>query len=339
MSVDTSRPMRRRRRLLYGVLGLAVASFLILSPSPIEEQFWALLAPVKLIRPVTAARSFEPPRRVFLITFDGLSIPLFEAAAPPTLVDLSRDGRVATSAKTVADSTLESHAALVAGLPPDKNGLDTHTYRPWSRFRTTTLFGLCARSGLRCGLIAEKEKLAAIAVNEPGVTHFECVHGSRAVLDAALAYVRTDDPDFVMIHLGDTDGVGHRAGWASAEQRAVLLRMDQELAGFLVQASSARARPLSILITADHGGWNKRHWSGEPWVDRVPWILWGDGVVPGKLPAEISVLDTAPTLAALLGLAAPAEWEGTSRVETPGVGAVLDGGQVPPNDGPSANPG
>lgn len=306
---------RRWRRSVFSILGLALVVAVIFMPNPIEEQFWALLSPRELTRPPSGApRAIEPTRRVLLVTLDGLSLPLLEKTQPPTLMDLRRDGRAASVAQAVADSTLESHGAMVSGVTPARSGFETHTYRPWSRFLTPTVFGMCGQKGLRCGLIVGKEKLAAIAIHEPGVGRYECVHGARLVLDTALAYIRSADPDFLMIHLGDTDGVGHRSGWESPEQMSVLREVDKRLGEFLVAAVSAQPRPLSVIVTADHGGWNHRHWAGDPNVDQVPWILWGDGIEPDSIPQVVSALDTAPTIAALLGQPPFPEWQGQARV-------------------------
>jgi arylsulfatase A-like enzyme len=45
----------------------------------------------------------------------------------------------------------------------------------------------------------------------------------------------------------------------------------------------------------------------------IPWMMLGAGVKRGyAIQRAVSLLDTAPTIARLLGLKPPREWEGTS---------------------------
>jgi arylsulfatase A-like enzyme len=45
----------------------------------------------------------------------------------------------------------------------------------------------------------------------------------------------------------------------------------------------------------------------------IPWIIYGQGIRKGHaIQRAVSLLDTAPTIARLLDLKTPREWEGTS---------------------------
>lgn len=316
-------PARRRHRARRWIIGLLVFGFLVEFPNPFEELFWGLFTPKRIDRPTVtdaALSAASAERLVLLISFDGLAKTVLERRMPSTIADLVRDGSVAAFANDLSDSTLESHGVTISSQPTDESGFSAHTYRPWSRFRGPTVFTVCAREGLRCALIAGKAKLAALVAREPGCERFEYVrdpgkNGSgRQVLDAALAYIRERNPDFVMIHLPDVDVVGHRHGWGSDPQLEALTALDGALRDFLVAASMATPRHLAILISADHGGFGTSHHEGRPEVSQVPWILWGDGIPHGLIASEVSQLDTAPTVARLLGVPAPPEWRGQNRV-------------------------
>jgi arylsulfatase A-like enzyme len=67
----------------------------------------------------------------------------------------------------------------------------------------------------------------------------------------------------------------------------------------------------AILVTADHGGHARSHGTETEEDMRIPLILRAPGLAQGSVfEGEISILDMAPTVAGLLGLARPAEWVG-----------------------------
>ena len=63
----------------------------------------------------------------------------------------------------------------------------------------------------------------------------------------------------------------------------------------------------------DHGGHERTHGTEAPEDMTIPWMLAGPGIRAGHtLQGPVSLLDTAPTLARLLGLSAHPHWEGRS---------------------------
>ena len=89
--------------------------------------------------------------------------------------------------------------------------------------------------------------------------------------------------------------------------------LDQQIGHFLERLTAQADRPIAVLVTADHGGSGKNHTGDLPENLEIPWIAWGDGVRAGVDPGPVSILDTAPTLLALLGFPAPAGWAGRPR--------------------------
>ncbi len=66
-----------------------------------------------------------------------------------------------------------------------------------------------------------------------------------------------------------------------------------------------------VLVHADHGGHERTHGTDSPEDMTIPWILAGPGVRAGhELQTPVGLLDTAPTLARLLGVQPDAQWEG-----------------------------
>ena len=67
----------------------------------------------------------------------------------------------------------------------------------------------------------------------------------------------------------------------------------------------------TVLLQSDHGGHERTHGTTMPEDMTIPWIAAGPDIRAGRtIAAPVSLLDTAPTLARLLGIAPHHEWEG-----------------------------
>jgi predicted AlkP superfamily pyrophosphatase or phosphodiesterase len=260
-----------------------------------------------------------PPRaatayRVVLVSIDGLSPEVLEAARAPVIARLSREGLSAARAETVEPpTTLPAHTSMLSGLPVAAHGVRWNRYYPWLRIDADTLFTLCRRDGLRCGLFVAKDKLAHLAEHEPGVERFGLEGKPARVFDLAASYLAGRDPDLTVVHLGDVDGIGHVKGWGSPEQLEAVERIDTALGDFLERVRGVGSGRLALIVTADHGGSGNDH-GGDPSDYRIPWIVWGEGIAAGRIEEPVSILDTAPTVLALLGRDPPASWTGHARV-------------------------
>ena len=67
----------------------------------------------------------------------------------------------------------------------------------------------------------------------------------------------------------------------------------------------------TVIITSDHGGHGVTHGSDSPEDMIIPIFLIGDSFAAGKEIAGASILDVAPTVVHLFGVAPQKAWEGT----------------------------
>jgi arylsulfatase A-like enzyme len=75
--------------------------------------------------------------------------------------------------------------------------------------------------------------------------------------------------------------------------------------------AAGRLAGMAIFVMADHAGHDRDHGAGTRLDLTIPWIASGAGIRKGhKIGTPVSLIDTAPTLAHLLGLPQPQEWEG-----------------------------
>ena len=70
----------------------------------------------------------------------------------------------------------------------------------------------------------------------------------------------------------------------------------------------------TIIFLADHGGHDRTHGTDMPEDMTIPLFFMGPRFEKGKILAEASIKDVAPTVAALLECEAAEEWEGRSHI-------------------------
>jgi len=67
----------------------------------------------------------------------------------------------------------------------------------------------------------------------------------------------------------------------------------------------------SVIIQADHGGHDRSHGTDCAEDMTIPWMAVGPHVKANyAIQGPVSLLDTAPTLARMLGIAPSDEWDG-----------------------------
>jgi hypothetical protein len=119
--------------------------------------------------------------------------------------------------------------------------------------------------------------------------------------------------EFVVLLLGAVDVAGHAHGGKSPLYRDAALIADHALSRALARVDLDQD---AIIITADHGHTNRGgHGGVEPEVMTVPFIAVGAGIKPGASANDARLIDIAPTVAALLGIAAPGHGLGRTMTE------------------------
>jgi arylsulfatase A-like enzyme len=67
----------------------------------------------------------------------------------------------------------------------------------------------------------------------------------------------------------------------------------------------------AVVVQADHGGHGRNHGTDAPEDMTIPWLAAGPSIRAGHvIQTPVSLLDTAPTIAHMLGLKASPQWEG-----------------------------
>lgn len=280
------------------------------SPSPVvilpTASLTAAATTTATARPSATPRPARP--RVVLISVDGLRPDAITPATMPNLLALAQRGSYTFQAQTIyPPATLPAHTSMFTGQLPETHGVTWNDYAPARGVITaTTFFGLAHAAGLRTALIAGKEKFAHFNTPEALDVYTFARGGDPEVVDEALRQAAAG-VDVLGVHLPNPDYFGHLTGWMSPVYVFQLSRTDAALGRLL----AALPADTVVLVTADHGGLDFTHGRRIPEDLTIPWIIAGPGVrVNAALSDPVNIVDTAATLAYLLGLTLPPEAAG-----------------------------
>ena len=256
--------------------------------------------------------------KVLLILVDGMRSDSLDACGHPYVAALRRESVSTPRARSVVPPvTLPCHMSLFHSVPPARHGVTTNVYVPQVR----PLEGLCdylARFGRRCAMFYSWEQLRDLS--RPAslsaslfLSGKDLGYGPATgpLVKSAMETMAQLAPDFVFLYLGEPDEVGHNEGWMSpAYLRSVRSAWDS-----IQQVLEQLPPSYTALVTADHGGHDRTHGVDCPEDMTIPLFLRGGPFAPGAAAEDVvSLLDIAPTVAALLGLPPAKGWEGRCLV-------------------------
>ena len=277
----------------------------------------------------TAGATFTPAppiSRVLIVTFDGLRPDAIAEAKMTNVLSLMQSGAYTLNAQTIMPSvTLPSHASMLTGMCPAKHIVRWNDYVPENGYaRGTDIFDLAHGIGLQTAMVVGKEKLRH--VTEPSSTDFFAFMDETDKIDdfttidrLAISQVKVGF-NLMFVHFPNGDLVGHEEGWMSRAQLKAYAKDDKAF-GLILQSLKDRGmyEDTIIIVTSDHGGHDTSHGSDAPEDLTIPWIISGPRVYPGQITTQVHTMDTAATIAFVLGLPIPPEWDGVPVFEAFGL--------------------
>ena len=251
-----------------------------------------------------------PP--VVFISLDGVRPDALTAANCPTLNSIRERGASTLQARSVMPCiTLPCHTSVFHSVPPARHGITSNIYVPMAR-PLPGLVEVARAAGKRVAFFYNWEQLRDVA--RPGSVHFSYFKdnwhdqdGDAEIIGQARRFIARERPDFAFVYAGTIDGVGHDRGWMSDEYLRQLERVDKLLDGFF----EALPAEYTAIIHSDHGGHERSHGADIPEDMTIPWMAVGPKIKKGyAIQSEVSLLDTAPTIARFLEIQPHPEWEG-----------------------------
>lgn len=254
--------------------------------------------------------------KAILIVVDGMRADAPAAAGHPFADAFIARSRRSLKARSVAPSiTLPCLVSMFFSASPEEHGITGNRHVPLPA-EMQGLFEQVAAGGGESGFFYDWEELRDLS--RPGSLARACFISGDArgwpladelVTGAAIDFIVGQAPRFVFLYLGQADVAGHESGYLGGPYLDAVRRSWD-----CIERVSRVAADYSVLVTSDHGGHDRSHGTGKDEDMLVPVFIRGPGIEPGPVPGETSILDIAPTLAALAGCPAYPGWSGRSLV-------------------------
>ena len=216
-------------------------------------------------------------------------------------------------ANTLRDGTTESapnHVAIATGMTAGRTGIDSNFDLIRHGTETDKIPTWLAR------LAKERRGLKALHIfGWYADLRLSPDYGVQFIFDRDNANARTlskmmrddDAPDAVMWYVDLPDHAGHRHGYYPySEQYQEAVRESDRHVGEVLSAIAARPtfaeEDWLIVVTSDHGGWERAHGHMSTQCYTVPLIVAGRRVAQGRIPGVPHNYDVAPTVLAHFGV-------------------------------------
>ena len=135
--------------------------------------------------------------------------------------------------------------------------------------------------------------------------------GDTVLTDECERIIDQHKPDLAFLYMVETDEKGgHDNGWMT---EAYLARISTAIDN-VKRMFDKYGDEYRIIIMADHGGHERSHGTDLPEDMTIPLFFIGERFENGATKDGLSLLDIAPTVAAVMGIPADPDWEGKSIV-------------------------
>lgn len=254
--------------------------------------------------------------KVLLILADGMRPDALTDL--PQVEEMKKKAAYTMDAQTVFPSvTLPCHVSLFHSVPPMRHGTTTNTYAQQVR-PVDSLFETLAKNKKHNAMFYSWDELRDLCV--PGCLAHRSYWGgwvhtyekaSDKLTEEAIAYMKEYQPDFTFLYMGDPDSAGHGYGWMGEEYMRAVRNCWQRIEKVLAELDE----DYTVIITADHGGHDRTHGTELPEDMTIPVFVMGKDFEAGKELENVNIMDIAPTVTKLLGVAPDSEWEGKSLID------------------------
>ena len=254
--------------------------------------------------------------KVILISIDGMRPDGLLQCGNPYVRELEKMAAYTYSASSMIPSvTLPCHYSMAHSVTPQRHGIITNTYVPEVR-PVKGLFERIKEAGGKSAMFYGWEPIRDIA--RPGSLMHSKFMNYRA--DESVDTLLTDEcdkiiseyrPDFAFLYLVDTDDKGgHDVGWMSDEYlRRISIAIDN-----VKRIIENHGAEYHVIIMADHGGHDRTHGHNIPEDMTIPFFFIGESFTKGEIKKQLSLLDIAPTITAVMGISPDEDWEGKSII-------------------------
>ena len=256
--------------------------------------------------------------KVALILIDGMRPDSLAKAGHPFIEKLKETSYYTYSARTVMPSvTLPCHMSLFHSVEPQRHGILSNTYAPQVRPISGLVDTLWNVGKKRCSMFYNWEQLRDLS--RPGTLidsffaagsvsgiKYTWEKANNMVTEAAIKALAEDDLDFAFIYMGYVDEAGHAHGWLGDEYIAAV----NQSWDCIERIVNTLGEEYTVIVTADHGGHDRSHGTDAPEDMTIPLFISRKNFESREIASDVNIIDIAPTIAAILGVAPDEDWEG-----------------------------
>jgi hypothetical protein len=259
-------------------------------------------------------------RRVYVIVVDGANRERLWQADTPVIDRLAREGTEYLGVEPAYPArTVVCFSSMLTGAAPHEHGMRSNFVARLG-VRRESIFDVLERANRRGRLVGIAHLLDPFGRDVVrSVTSVQPTARIDHSLSAeARRVIEEEDPDLLVLQLLAADQLGHVRGVRNPEYLGQLADTDRRVGDFIAFLEErGKLDGASVILMADHGqgrgigGHGHLDWGERP----VPFVVWGEGALPGTTSREPrSVCELAVTIAELLGVEAPSAARGRPLV-------------------------
>lgn len=313
--------MKTKLLIILGIIVcIVVAAGAYLHVTSVMNSLYVYRSPLHNDPPAAGLALGHPlTHRVVFVLIDALRDDTsHNSKVMPFLNELRGQGAWATVHSRMPSYSDPGWTTLMTGAWPDiSDGPAMNTdYENTPTWTQDNIFSAAHRAGLKTAFSGYYwwEKLVPHeAVDTYFPTAGEDQTADREVVDASLPWIKSDEYQFILIHIDQVDYAGHHEGGPqSPNWDAAATRSDALLKEIVSKMDLIKD---TVIVVSDHGQINQGGHGGPEAINLIePIVIVGAGVKPGQYP-DIQQADVAPTISALLGLNIPASAQGVVQTE------------------------
>ena len=263
---------------------------------------------------------------VILVCVDGLSPQGIAKAKTPTCDWLQRKGSFSLQTRGVwPTEEMPNWASMISGVGVEQHGIIDSS---WSQAKAAVPPSIKGQVGLYPSLLDSlraKNPRAGMACfhDSPGfkqVLNTKLLNAakqgktSRESIQNCTAWLKRKRPQLTLVQLSLVDKALQKHGFLSQEYIDATAECDTLLRDLIRGIRDAGMLEKTVLIvTSSHAASQGETKTASLSHIQIPWLAWGVGIKAGQqISRPMSIKDTAPTIAALLGVPSEKYWEGKS---------------------------
>ncbi len=259
--------------------------------------------------------------KLLVVVVDGLRAETLACAHVPCFDRLAAKGVSSLRLQPVhPGSTLPTLVSVFTSLPPEEHGVTSNAGTAGVSPHAVSLFSLLRYRHYASAAFYSNDRLrllfplgslqTAMLINSQSIRNVD-----RELAEQAARHLQREQPDCCLLYLEGANIAGTHFGFGSEVYLESVEQADRAVGLVLEYLAVAGLHQDYVTMILGCCG-SSRPDSGAEAAASLPLLLAGPGIRKGEQPERpLSLLDLAPTMATILGLATHPDWRGGAVAE------------------------